>query len=119
MKRNTTITIIAVTLALPGPMIAAGTANLSPWPEFRKLVQANRVDRVSTNAEWIRVEWQADTFSAPATLAPAFTPINASPPDNDFSPPASEPAAIATSTRVEPRRPTVDPGSIAKRNRPS
>ena len=119
MKLATTITSIAATLAFPEPIIAAGTAHLSPWPESRKLVHVNRVDRVSTNADWIRIEWPTESLSTPAILAAALTPIDAPAPADDFSPSASEPAAIATSTRVEPRRPTLDPRSLVKRNRPS
>jgi hypothetical protein len=119
MKLATTITSIAATFALPGPSIAAETIHFSPWPESRKLVHVNRVDRVSTNADWIRIEWPTESLSTPAILAAALTPIDAPAPAGDFSPSASEPAALAISTRVEPRRPTLDPRSIAKRNRPS
>ena len=119
MKLATTITSIAATFALPGPSMAAETIHFSPWPESRKLVHVNRVDRISTNADWIRIEWPTENLSTPAMLAPTLTPIDASAPADDFSPPASEPAAIAASTRVEPRRPTLDPRSLVKRNRPS
>ena len=100
MKLATTITSIAATFALPGPSIAAETAHFSPWPESRKLVHVNRVDRVSTNADWIRIEWPTESLSAPAILAPALTPIDVPAPAEDFIPSASEPAAIASSTRV-------------------
>ena len=119
MKLAITITSIAATFALPGPSIAAETTHFSPWPESRKLVHVNRVDRVSTNADWIRIEWPTESLSTPVIHAAALRPIDAPAPADDYSPSASEPAAIATSTRVEPRRPTLDPRSIAKRNRPS
>jgi len=87
--------------------------------EFRKLVNVNRVDRVSTNADWIRIEWPKGIISTPTTLAPALKPIDVPAPANDFSPPALAPAAIASSSRVELRRPMLDPQTVGKRNRPS
>jgi hypothetical protein len=117
MKLATYYTLIAATAAVPGPLIAAGSVDLSPLQESRKLVRVNRVDRVSTNADWIRIEWPTGTLSTSATLAPALRPIDA--PTNDVSSPESEPAAVASSTRVELRPPTLDVRSVGKRNRPS
>ena len=117
MKRTTVNVLLTTILAVPSTMIGAVPLDLPLLHEFRKLVNVNRVDRVSTNADWIRIEGSMRDLPAPATLAPALTPIDVPAPANDFSPPASEPAAIASSSRVELRRPTLDPRSVGKRNR--
>ena len=119
MKRTTASPLMAAILAAPGTMSGAVSLGLPPLPDSRKLIQVNRVDRVSTNADWIRIEWPTGSLSAPATLTAALAPIDAPAPANDFSPPASEPAAIASSSRVGLHQPTLDPRSIGKRNRPS
>jgi hypothetical protein len=118
MKRTTASPLMAAILAVPGTMIWAVPFDLPPLYDFRKLVNVNRVDRVSTNADWIRIEWSMRDLPAPATLAPALTPIDVPAPANDFSPPASEPATMASSSRIKLRRLTFDPRSVAKRNRP-
>ena len=117
MKRTTVSSLMAAILAVPGTMSGAVFLDLPPLHDFRKLVNINRVDRVSTNADWIRIEWSMRDLPAPATLAPALTPIDVAAPANDFSPPASEPAAFASSSRVDLRRPALDPRTIGKRNR--
>ena len=117
MKRTTVNVLLTTILAVPSTMIGSVPLDLPPLHEFRKLVNVNRVDRVSTNADWIRSEWSMRDLPAPATLAPALTPTDVPAPANDFSPPASEPAAIASSSRVELRRPTLDPRSVGKHNR--
>ena len=117
MKLATYCTLIAATVVVPGPLIAAGSVHLSPLQESRKLVRVNRVDRASTNADWIRIEWPTGTLSTSATLGPAPRPIDR--PTNDFYTPESEPAAVASSTRVELHPPTLDARLVGKRNRPS
>jgi len=119
MKRTTVNVLLTTILAVPSTMIGAVPLDLPLLHEFRKLVNVNRVDRVSTNADWIRIEWPMRDLPAPATLASALTPIDVPAPANDFSPTESEPAAIAFSSRVEPRRPKFDPRSVGKHNRPS
>ena len=119
MKRTTVNVLLTTILAVPSTMIGAVPLDLPPLHEFRKLVNVNRVDRVSTNADWIRIEWSLRDLPTPATLAPALTPIDVPAPANDFSPPALAPAAIASSSRVDLRRPMLDPQTVGKRNRPS
>jgi hypothetical protein len=118
MKLTTVLTLIGATVAIPGSVIAGGAVHLSPWPESRKLIQINRVDRVSTNASWVRLEWTRGTLSPPASLAPGVTPVEGPATAEDLYLPASKPAAIASSSRVGPRRPEPDPGSVGKHNRP-
>jgi len=118
MKRTIPSAVMAIILAGPGTMSGTVVLDLPRWPESRRLLQVNRVDRVSTNADWIRIEGPARNLPVPARVAPALTPIDAPAPANDVGLPASEPSAIASASRVEVRRPTLDPRSVGKRNRP-
>jgi hypothetical protein len=119
MKRKPPVLLIAATAALPCAEMAGASVPLPTLYESRKLVHVNRVDQVSTNADSIWIQWPTGTLSAPVSIAPAMTLIDAAVPPNDLFPAASEPVAIASSTRVEARRPTVDPRSVGKHRRPS
>ena len=119
MKRMTPITLIATTIAMPCAAMAGAFVTLPALYESRKFVHVNRVDRVSTKADLTWIEWPTGVFFSAASIAPALTPIDGPAPANDFSPAESEPAAIAVSSRVEPRRPKFDPRSVGKHNRPS
>ena len=117
MKRMTPITLIATTIAMPCAAMAGAFATLPALYESRKFVHVNRVDRVSTKADLTWIEWPTGVFFSAASIAPALTPIDGPAPANDFSPTESEPAAIAFSSRVEPRRPKFDPCSVGKHSR--
>jgi hypothetical protein len=113
------ITLIAVTLAMPCAGMADVFASVPTLYESKKLVRVNRVDRVSAKGELTWIEWPTGVFSSAGSIAPAFKPIDVPAPATGFSPTESEPAAIAFSSRVEPRRPKFDPRSFGKHNRPS
>jgi hypothetical protein len=108
MRLPTYCTLIAAALAVPGPMTAAGYAHLWPLHESKKLVRANRVDRVSVNADLIWFDWLTGLFSAPASLAPALTSGDTRTSPRTFSLPAPEPVAVIASCRVVVNRPAAD-----------
>ena len=49
-------------------MSGAVTSGVPPLPDSRKLIQVNRVDRASTNADGIRIDWALRDLPAPATV---------------------------------------------------
>ena len=119
MKRITPITLIAATLAAPCASMAGAFSHLFPLHESRKLVDANRVDRVSTNADWIRMECPAATSPESANFAPALTSGETPTSAEDFAFPAPEPVAVIASSRVIASRPTGDSRFPGRRDLPS
>ena len=108
MKLTTANYWIAASLVVPGTMVAGASAHLPPLPESRKLVHVNRVDRVSTNADWIEMEWPAATPSKAPSLATELTAVDARTSSEDFAPPAPEPTAVIASSRAVVSRPAGD-----------
>lgn len=119
IKRTTVSPLITAILAVPGTMVGGASARLPPALESKKLVHVNRVDRVSTNADRMRMEWPPATSPEAASLAPALTPGDTPTAPDDFAPPAPEPAVVIAFSRVVVSRPAGDSRFPGRRGLPS